>query len=208
MVKQSAISNFQVYGLEESMTAGMYPMSTDTEAMPDTGRIIDRAKALGRAKSGSGHDCMLKGITVQFNWKNSLLIQRQVLRYHFLDIVSSQSTMHRALQMDIGEQVNYRVHPVIIETCEELIQEYNYAVKHGASLAELKERELELLYSLPSGYELTARYTTNYLQLKTVYLQRRTHKLPEWREFCAFIEQLPMFLTLTGITPLREELES
>ena len=175
----SNISNVQVYGLEESITASGYPMMADLQHQQDSDREIERMRRLGRAKSGSGHDSALKGIVVQFDWNNSLLIQRQVLRYHFLDIVSSQSTMHCALKMDIGEQVNYRVHPVIVETCEELIQGYNEAVTYGASPAELKERELELLYSLPSGYELTARYTTNYLQLKTIYLQRRGHKLPE-----------------------------
>jgi hypothetical protein len=41
------------------------------------------------------------------------------------------------------------------------------------------------------GLELTARITTNYLQLKTIYAQRHNHKLEEWRDFCRFIESLP-----------------
>ena len=39
--------------------------------------------------------------------------------------------------------------------------------------------------------ELTARLTTNYRALKTVYSQRKNHRLPEWREFCKWIETLP-----------------
>ena len=54
-----------------------------------------------------------------------------------------------------------------------------------------KENYLKVLYSNPCGFKLTAKMTTNYRQLKTIYSQRKTHKLPEWREFCSWIESLP-----------------
>ena len=53
------------------------------------------------------------------------------------------------------------------------------------------EMYLEILYSNPAGFRLTARMTTNYRQLKTMYLQRKDHRLPEWRAFCKWIETLP-----------------
>jgi hypothetical protein len=49
----------------------------------------------------------------------------------------------------------------------------------------------ELAYSCPMGIELTARITTNYLQLKTQYQQRKNHKLGEWRQYCQWVETLP-----------------
>ena len=55
---------------------------------------------------------------------------------------------------------------------------------------------LTLVYSNPSGCELTARLTTNYRSLKTVYSQRKNHTLPEWKEFCKWIETLPYFKDL------------
>ena len=55
----------------------------------------------------------------------------------------------------------------------------------------------------PCGFKLTAGMTTNYRQLKTIYAQRRTHRLPEWREFCAWVETLPMAKEL--ILPGAEE---
>ena len=54
------------------------------------------------------------------------------------------------------------------------------------------ENYLRLLYNNPSGFELTARLTTNYRCWRNVYEQRRNHRLPEWREFCKWIEELPM----------------
>ena len=54
------------------------------------------------------------------------------------------------------------------------------------------EDYLRILYSNPCGFRLTAGMTTNYRQLKTIYAQRKNHRLPEWREFCHWIERLPM----------------
>ena len=61
-----------------------------------------------------------------------------------------------------------------------------------------KEDYLRLLYNIPTGFELTARMTTNYRQLKTIYLQRRNHRLPDWHVVCDFIESLPHSELITG----------
>jgi hypothetical protein len=53
------------------------------------------------------------------------------------------------------------------------------------------ESYLRLLYSNPAGFELTARLTTNYRCLRNIYKQRKNHRLPEWREFCKWMETLP-----------------
>ena len=53
---------------------------------------------------------------------------------------------------------------------------------------------------------MTGWVTTNYLQLMNIYQQRKTHRLPEWREFCQELLELPMFkelLIANGI--LKEE---
>ena len=62
------------------------------------------------------------------------------------------------------------------------------------------ENYLTLLYNIPVGFQLTAGMTTNYRQLKTIYKQRRTHRLPEWREFCKWIESLPQSELIIGNT--------
>jgi hypothetical protein len=61
------------------------------------------------------------------------------------------------------------------------------------------ENYLKLLYSIPSGLELTDHIVTNYGQLKTMWYQRHNHRLPEWRKFCDWILTLPKFSELTGI---------
>ncbi len=49
-----------------------------------------------------------------------------------------------------------------------------------------------MLMNTPMGLEYTARLTTNYLQLKTIYKQRRNHRSAQWQAFCDWIEELPL----------------
>ena len=76
-------------------------------------------------------------------------------------------------------------------------------VEEGKDVSTLQDlanqKYLEILYSNPAGFKLTARMTTNYRQLKTIYFQRRTHRLPEWRVFCEWIETLPYADFITKI---------
>ena len=54
--------------------------------------------------------------------------------------------------------------------------------------------------NLPWGYEMWETVVTNYQQLKTMYSQRKTHKLKEdWGAFIDMCDKLPMFRSLTGV---------
>lgn len=177
------ISNVKVYGVEESIAASKYPMSVDVESCTD--EITPTVKALGKCKTGTGHDNFLNGCIVQFDLSFTIKAWTEAERYHFFDFVSSQSTMHRIAKMDVRKQCNEYVTENTIREVERLKEEY---------LANpTAENYLTLLYNVPVGFRLTARMTTNYRQLKTIYQQRKTHRLPEWREFCRWCETLPYF---------------
>lgn len=180
------IENDFVYGLHTSVKASKFPMSVDTSECSDT--ITNTVKNLGCAKVGSGHDNFLNGIIVQFDLTFSNKAWVEAERYHFLDFVSSQSTMHKITKLNPYKQCNGFVDVRVIEVLEEKIEEYN--------ANPTADNYLRVLYNVPSGFELTARMTTNYRQLKTIYYQRRNHRLPEWREFCKWIEKLPYFYEL------------
>lgn len=186
MSKFKLVDNVQVYGLEESIKASKYPMATDTSKC--TEEITNRVKSLGSSNKGEGHDQFLTGITVQFDltFTNKGWVEAE--RYRFLYFVSSQSTMHRITKFDLDESYNEYVDPRMIVIMKELVAEYNENPT--------PENYLKVLYSNPAGFRITARMTTNYRQLKTIYAQRKHHRLPEWREFCKWIESLPMFKEL------------
>lgn len=180
------IDDVQVYGLEKSIKASKYPFAIDPDKA--TTEITERTIVLGCADKGSGHDNFLKGIIVQFDLTCTNKMWVEAERYHFFDIVSSQSTMHRIAKFDLAGQCSSYVEPVIVEILSKLVEDY----KENPT----PENYLRLLYSTPSGLRLTARITTNYQQLKTIYYQRKDHRLPEWREFCQWILTLPHFKEL------------
>ena len=188
------ISDVEVYGLEKSVKASKYPMAVDTSQM--TNEITDRTKSLANAPKGSGHDNFLKGITVQFDLTMTPKMSVELERYHFIDFISSQSTMHRITKFDLDKSYIEYVDKRVIEIMKEKVAEYN-AIEDKAS-EQAKEKYLEVLYTNPCGMQLTARMTTNYRQLKTIYSQRKYHRLPEWKKVCSWIETLPHSELITG----------
>lgn len=186
------ITNTQVYGLENAIRVSKFPMAVDINKL--TTEATTRTTSLFSAKQSSGHDNALKGIIVQFDMRFSNKMSVELERYHFIDFISSQSTMHRITKFELKSQCNEYVDDRIINIIQEMIDVYNGLEDKNSEFA--KDLYLRILYNVPSGFELTAGFTTNYQQLKTMYWQRRTHRLPEWREFCKWVEELPRFKEL------------
>lgn len=195
------INNVNVYGLENSIRAAKYPKSVNLESLDTT--LTKGIKACANCKTGEGHDNFLKGIVVQFDLTFSNKAWVELQRYHFIDFVSSQSTMHKITKFDIKQQCNRYVDRRIIDIVQSKIDEYNRLNELNETNGFSKERQdimnelyLEILYNVPSGFQITAAMTTNYQQLKTIYQQRRHHRLPDWQMFCDWCETLPMFKEL------------
>lgn len=179
------VENARVYDLRSSFIASGYPMMKDANGtnVIFLDKVMARANSLGNSPIGSGHDNFLCGIRVAFDltFTNKAWVEAE--RYHFFDIVSSQSTMHRIEDLVSVGAFDDRVDQRIIDIVKEL--------RDRAMSSGTPEDRLKLLYNIPSGLKLTARITTNYRQLKTIYQQRKNHRLPEWRAFCKWIETLP-----------------
>jgi len=186
------IQNAKIYGLDNAIKCSKYPMSIDIENCNSD--ITDTTRALGRCKQGSGEDNYLKGVIVQFDLTFSIKAWIEAERYHFLDFISSQSTMHKIVKMDIMKQCNEYVDPRNIAVLKEKVCIYNSIEEKDSE--EAKKAFLECVYNIPAGFEMTAGMTTNYQQLKTIYYQRRYHRLPEWKAFCKWIEGMPKFKEL------------
>lgn len=172
-------------------------------------------------KTGNtAHHQFLTGIRVNFDLTCSNKMWVEAERYRFLEFVSSQSTMHRITKFDLDKCYNEYVDPHIIEIIKEKVNQYNLLIdkinsynnnteknfgdnraeqiykkireaKRRRLQAQAKRKYLEILYSNPAGFTLTARMTTNYRCLRNIYIQRHDHRLPEWRAFCRWIETLP-----------------
>ena len=198
------VSNIRIYDLDECFHASGYPMRTSTEWEEARESELKRGVNLSQAADWQGaHDQFLTGIRVSFDrtFTNKAWVEAE--RYRFLEFVSSQSTMHRITKFDLRNQYNEYVDPRIIEIMEEKVAQHNKLLAQLAQIPAddeqnrerlknlITQKYLEILYSNPAGFMLTARLTTNYRCLKNIWRQRRNHRLPEWRAFCKWIETLP-----------------
>ena len=193
------IEHLKIYDLEESLIASGYPMRTELPARHADEKDVKRLCNLTKASNGNGaHGQALTGIRVAFDLTCTNKMWVEAERYRFLEFVSSQSTMHRITKFDLRNQYNEYVDPRVIEIMEEKVNEYNELINcpecsNPEYVAKAKKKYLEILYTNPAGFELTARMTTSYRCLLNIYIQRHDHRLPEWREFCAELLKLPYF---------------
>ena len=198
------VTNVKVYDLEESLHAAGYPMRTSTKWEEAPSSTLKRGINLSKAADWQGaHDQFLTGIRVSFDLTFSNKAWVEAERYRFLEFVSSQSTMHRITKFDLDCYYNGYVDSRVISIMKEKVEQYNqlqeamraadpedeYEIRSLKNL--MTQKYLEILYTNPAGFTLTARMTTNYRCLKNIWRQRRNHRLPEWRQFCRWIESLP-----------------
>ena len=202
---EKVISNVKVYDLEETLVASGYAMVSDYneswaktqaevirveqfEGDLEDDRHYKRALKLTKAPLNSGHVSWAKGVVVNMDitFTNKAWIEMQ--RYHFIDIITGQSCMHRISKFNLDYAFNEYVDEVIVERLKEVQTNY---INNPTP-----ENYLKLLYSTPSGIYLTGRVTTNYLQLMNIYQQRHNHRLPEWRQFTQELLELPLFKEL------------
>lgn len=196
------ITNVNVYGLENALIVSRYPMIADTEEYRKNLTEEEIVKAdktafkLANTPTGAAHDQFLTGITVTFDVTGSIQWWQEAERYRFLYFISSTSKMHRLHKMNIDKCCNEYVDSKIKEIVYCKQQEYLHALKlqkEGIlSNEEVRNYFYRLIYNIPSGFEYTAGMVTNYRQLKTIYQQRKNHRLQEWKDFCKWIESLPL----------------
>lgn len=203
------ITNVKLYGLEESIYASGYPMlskpPTEKEFESEVSNVaadifmrgtvkagahVRRALKLGSTAAGTGHNNFLKGIIVQMDVNAPQYWWQQAQRYHWFDFVSSMSKVHCLTKMDIDKMCDTTVTETAKLNLVGAIQDYT----------EGKIDFDTMMCNVPMGLHLTARMTTNYLQLKTMYAQRQHHKSREWQRFCKCVTKLPMSYLITGGT--------
>ena len=206
---QIDIPFYEVGGVMFSEIVSGFPKNgyaDPADPMVGSGNDMERLSKLSRAKGASGHDCALKGIGVKLVIKAPQYWWLQAERYHWFDIVSSQSKMHMITDMDLEAMVNEWVEQDTIDRLREAILLYNEWFDTDVDtipssqliFPSRKHLRQYIMSNVPMGFYHSAGITTNYLQLKTMYNQRRTHDLFEWQEFCDWVEELPHSHLITG----------
>ena len=97
------VRNVRIYDLEESIRAAKYPKATEIGEGKPTSALTDGIKKLAVTPIGEGHDNWLTGVRVAFDLTATIKMWTEAERYHFFDIVSSQSTMHKITEFDLDK---------------------------------------------------------------------------------------------------------
>ena len=174
---------------------------------------LDLAKRL--IKAGPSDCKFLRQIYVNCDITAPLYWWKEMDQYKVGTVTNSTSTMHKLASTPITKECFemddffdasvFRVESIrasdmwdgLIVACEHLRKKY---------LA-TKDRRYwkELIRILPESWLQTRTWSANYMVLRSIYFQRKNHKLSEWKTFCDFIKLLPYSDELICYDPKKEQ---
>lgn len=162
---------------------------------------LELAKKL--VKAGSEHRKFIRYLHVQIDMVAPRYWWTQFDTYKVGTTSSSSSTMHLLGKRELTEDdFSFAENP--IQTYSEVVNTLNIYIKAMKSAKEAGDMEtrlnlfMALKSILPEGFNQERIIDLNYETLLTIYRQRKSHRLGEWRTFCDFIESLPLMEEFIG----------
>lgn len=159
---------------------------------------MDLAKRL--IKAGSPDRKFLRMIHVQADVTAPLYWWKEYDTYKVGTVANSCSTMHTIHKRNLTlDDFSYEhLIPVALDCLNETIKTINTARQFVVDM-KLKEDWWQMIQLLPSSFNQMRTIDLNYETLLSIYRQRKSHKLDEWRDFCKWIETLPYMKEFLGL---------
>lgn len=191
-LKRNMLSEIEVNGLADVVKHVGLSYGKELDEEHGT-RVI---KSLVAKPINSGEANILTGVTVNMLVTASIKWWQQAERYHWFQIAMSESVMHSIADPNKELTQDNFAYPTPL-TAAYIGNRKDVFRTFGKDVPE--DIKLCLIYNVPVSYLETAYVSTNYLQLMTMYRQRRNHRLPEWQKFCDEVEDLPMMKGLLHV---------
>ena len=162
----------------------------------------DRSLMQKLSYAGTDHRKFMRMIPVYVRITAPLYWWKEFDTYKVGTVANSCSTMHKIQEKEFTLEDFSCEH--LIDTCllESVINELNiyrsiynnYDKQTDDYKKEFSEKDIwwQMIQLLPSSYNQTRNVMLNYEVLSNMYHSRKNHKLDEWREFCKWIEELPL----------------
>jgi hypothetical protein len=159
----------------------------------------DLALAQSLIKKGNDHAKFVRGIKVWLKVTAPRYWWSEHDTYTVgLTKLPSESTMHTLLKDNIGfNNFEEGTDIEVINNFIERLKDVKALLPDYPELIKVSKRALKQI--LPEGYLQTRIIEYSYQALRNIYFQRRNHDLPEWQQFCKFIETLPLAKELITI---------
>ena len=145
-------------------------------------------------RAGSDHRKFLRFITVSLDITAPLYWWKEYDTYKVGTVANSCSTMHKihAKPFERADFSHDYLAAYNFDWLDQTIERLNYE-RDKFNVSEHKDKDAwwQMIQMLPSSYNQRRTVLLNYEVLRNIYRARKNHKLTEWREFCAWIENLP-----------------
>ncbi len=204
------IEKTSVMNLENAIRGARNPLNSwdrmDSEYNENGEYILgenDLSLAVRLAKAGNDHRKYLRMIFVSVDVTAPLYWWKEYDTYKVGTVANSCSTMHK-IHAKAFTREDFSCDRMSSFALASLDQTIAALEDRRLKYLETKEREYwhDMIQLLPSSYNQMRTCTLNYENLINIYYARRNHKLPEWHEYCNWIQSLPYATEL--ITSLRD----
>ena len=198
----------QTCGWKEAIRGMRNPMNswnnTDTVFTEDYNMVIgsnDLALMTKLVKAGTDHRKFLRMITVYMDITAPLYWWKEYDTYKVGTVANSCSTMHKITAKefrmdDFSHEHLYGTAETALCHVVNILNLYR-GMYLGEDNPEVRKAHWwQLIQLLPTSYNQKRTVMLNYEVLRNIYHARKNHRLDEWHELCAVIEQLPYFEVL------------
>ena len=156
------------------------------------------------ANAGTDHRKFMRMMPVYVRITAPLYWWKEFDTYKVGTVANSCSTMHKIQEKEFTlddfsyEHLDIRTRKILEETIKALNDYRKLYIDYNPDDFEIKgcpSKKViwwQMIQLLPSSYNQTRNVMMNYEVLANIYKSRKDHKLDEWREFCKWIESLPL----------------
>lgn len=204
------IENDETFGWEAAIYGMRNPLNSwaqiDTEFFsdPDDGvahkiGANDLSLMQRLCRAGTDHRKFMRMIVVYLDITAPLYWWKEFDTYKVGTVANSCSTMHKLADRELTlddfsrEHMNGKSLYILNGTIQ-----YLNGVRDAYRETGDKEYWWQLIQLLPTSYNQKRTIMLNYEVLINMYHARKSHKLDEWQDFCAWIETLPYSELITG----------
>lgn len=152
----------------------------------------DKKLAETLAHAGPVHGKFLRMITVWADVTAPLYWWKEYDTYKIGTVANSCSTMHTIHEVDLVAS-DFSTEHLSDDTKAAFCDLLNAINKDRRAFVETKDKErwYSMIQALPMGFMQKRTVMLNYEVLRNMYEYRKDHKQQEWRDFCAWIADLP-----------------
>ncbi len=202
------ITHISVYNVENALRGmrNAFNSHASSDSYSDGDAYIigekDMALALKLVTGGDDHGKFLRQFMLSMDITAPLYYWKEFDTYKVGTVANSTSTMHKLGSRDLTPD-DFSI-DVVDEAFTQYLDMYN-GILHEWRADKSESKFRRMIQMLLDSFNQTRTVSLNYTVARHMYHARKSHKLREWREFCATLETLPYATLITA--PYRRTME-